>query len=137
MFTKISKVILWIGIIGCLILSIILGVSTKSFLTFLSVFLGTIVVFSVLGVLIEISENIAESKDFLSNIDRKLGSCSTGVTNSSSFSETSPNYMGVANKLSAIANGEMTHSEDFWFCRGCGTKNDKLSPTCKGCGKYK
>lgn len=109
MFTKIVKVELWIGIIGGIIASVVLGLRTDNFLigmlTIIGGVVGTFVLFCFLGMLVEVSENINKSRETLFIIKNKEGS---GLRVS-----------------------------DYWVCRLCGEKNDRLTNICKGCGQYK
>lgn len=141
MFTKINKVVLWIFIIGGAIASIAVGASVKGMGWFVPVgILATLIISASFGMMIEISENIRESRDYLYELKNKTG----GAPNTSNAYSAPPsggrdkNFDSTASKLSAIANGgSAPQVPDFWYCRDCGTKNDRLASTCKGCGKYK
>lgn len=143
MFTKISKAALWLSIIGGIIASFAIGSTGKDMGWFIPVgIIATFVLAAGYGMLIEISENIQESRYHLYEINNKMGS-SYG-TNNSNAAYSAPqasgnkNYGNAAAKLSAIANGNSAETvPDFWYCTKCGEKNDKLASTCKGCGKYK
>ncbi len=152
MFTRILKVLLWFGVIAGAIGSLILGGSVgedgNSLLGFFVALLGlivTLVSFSLLGVLVEISENIRDSRIFLwqitnanssvSNSVSKLSQIANGDPNSVSHSSAVKTYSGTATKLSQIASGGQ--GNEFWYCTQCGEKNSFSSMICKSCGKYK
>lgn len=143
MFTKISKAALWLSIIGGIIVSIAVGTMDEGWGWFIPVgIISTFVVASGFGMLIEISENIQEIRYHLYEINNKMGvSCGANKPNAAYGVPQAPaekNYSNTAARLSAIANGGTPDPvPDFWYCRNCGERNDKLASTCKGCGKYK
>lgn len=150
MFTKISKAVLWLSIIGGIIASIAIGsiedrYGTKNMGLFIPVgIISTFVIAAGFGMLIEISENIQESRDHLYEINNKIGGSYGANSASGNYNALQPhssenkNYGYSVSKLSAIANGGSAEAApDFWYCTECGEKNDKHATTCKGCGKYK
>lgn len=147
MFTKINKALLWLFITAGIIISIAVGASIEHMGWVIPVgIIATFIMSASLGMLVEIAENIIESRDFLYEINSKLnGSRGAGSASqpyaSNGGQETAPfekNYGNALSKFSAINNGGAAPSApDFWYCNDCGTKNDRLSSTCKGCGKYK
>lgn len=144
MFTKIGKILLWIGLICGIIVSIAVGSSMLGSHDKSIEALGGAIIpvgiimsfvsFTFLGMLVEISENIRESCDHLRDIKNNAGKVSSTPQPSTSVS-TSADKRDALSRLSAIANDKP--AEDFWYCKECGTTNDKLANTCKGCGKYK
>ena len=121
MFKNMAKHVSWInmivGEIGVLISAIILWSHSAVGYGFLVFFCGGLTVFAVsalLGILVEISENI-------SNID---------ISNRR-------DYTTHLSKLSTTSNGGSANDVDFWICPQCKTRNDKLHSFCANCGKYK
>lgn len=103
MFTKFSKVILWLWLFGGIITSVVLaspyfdekyttGIGVRIILVGIAV---TFFSFAFLGMLIEIAENTADSRKYLYELTRKLASSnknravqSTSQTSNSSSSGT-------------------------------------------------
>lgn len=135
MFTKISKVVLWVGIAVGVLYSVVMGMKLESFWIFLGGTVITFVTSSSFGMLIEISEGIADSRDTLRSIEQKFKNQKpdSGIQPPS----ISNNYLRTADKLTNIANGGSSGAGGLWSCAECGTVNDPLSSYCKGCGKYK
>lgn len=136
MFTKICKFMVWLWVIVGIIASIVIGTNQKDYyddvtaVGYVIIFGGiisTIASAALLGMLVEISENISESRGYLYEIKYKLNN------SQQSGDATSNSYGSALSKLSAINNSSSEH----WFCRECGTQNSRLSDTCKGCGKHK
>ncbi|MDE6728209.1 MAG: hypothetical protein K2J80_09780 [Oscillospiraceae bacterium] len=144
MFTKISKAVLWLLIIGGIIASFAFGLSSDysgdKRVWFIPVGIIATFVFSAsLGMLIEISENIRESRDRLYEINNKMGG-SYGANNAGVAynAHENKNYGNALSRLNAVANGGTAPSApEFWYCTKCGERNDRLSDICRGCGKYK
>lgn len=145
MFTKINKAMLYLLIIGGIIASIGVGSISSEMGWFIPVgIISTFVLAAGFGMLIEISENIRESREYLYEIKNKMsGSYSANNTGTAynaaqPYSSENKSYGNSISKLSAIANGGSAEAvPEFWFCTSCGEKNDRLSSSCKGCGKYK
>lgn len=143
MFTKIAKAALWLSILGGIIASIAIGSMDEGWGWFIPVgIISTFVIASGFGMLIEIAENIQESREHLYEIRSKMGGAyganSSNAANGAPQNYGNKNYANAAARLSAIANGGTPEPvPDFWYCRSCGEKNDKLASSCKGCGKYK
>lgn len=157
MFTKVSKVILWIFVIGGVITSIAVG-SNEGMGWFIPVgILATLVILSGIGMLIEMAENIEASREFLYEIASKTGGF-YGANNSGRVYSTprtqntedanynnapqpqatvNKDYGSALSRLNAVANGGAAPVNDFWYCTKCGEKNERLASICKGCGKYK
>lgn len=142
MFTKINKVLLWLIIVGGIITSIAIGSATdhlgnNNMGWFIPVgIIATFVLAAGFGMMIEISENIKKSCDFLYEIKSKTGG-SYGANNTQQPIGTNPNYgteyqnpstenKGYGNalsKFSAINNGgSAATAPDFWYCTECGEK---------------
>lgn len=148
MFTKISKVVLWIFIIGGVITSFAVG-SMEGMGWFIPVgILSTLVLSSGIGMLIEMAENIEESRGFLYDIASKTGGSYGAVLPQSPSNQNlggdivpqasvNKDYGNALSRLSAVANGGTAPVNDFWYCKSCGEKNERLASCCKGCGKYR
>ena len=125
-----SKVLFFISLglcgIGVIIASII-GFITNGLLGF-GILIGggfaVLVFHTFFGMFIEMCYNIADIR---------------GMTVHGSLNVTyvpkPQDIQGTYNKLAAIAEEE--DGDELWTCKSCGTQNDKLASTCKGCGKYK
>lgn len=150
MFTKINKAVLWLFIIAGIIISIAVGSSGDGKMAwFIPVgIVATLIISASMGMMVEISENIKESCDHLYelknslNVSSNKNSASPQQSHTSNYGAPAPNgnkdYGNALSKFSAINNGgEASSVPDFWYCTQCGTKNDRLASTCKGCGKYK
>lgn len=129
MFTKIAKVILWIGVIAGFVGSIILGVGIgeifgTSSLTFPIMLVGwvvTFVAYALLGVLVEISSNIAESRDLQAEIKSKL----SGIELSC-----------VGNASSDVKSASIFPA-GTWTCPNCDTLNSDDARFCSRCHSHK
>lgn len=129
MFTKIAKVILWIGLIAGFVGSIVLGVSIgenthNDSMTFPIMLIGwvvTFVEFALLGVLVEISSNIAESRDLQAEIKSKLSGIELACVGSAS-----PDVKAASN-----------YRGGTWICPNCDTLNSEDSRFCSRCKSHK
>ena len=146
MFTKISKVLLWIMVIGGVITSFAVG-SNDRMGWFIPVgLIATLLILAGIGVVVEMADNILRSREILEEISRKMGSsyAPQGVSDNAPQAQSGSSYgsqaqvSGAISRLSAIANGASADAvPDFGYCKQCGEKNDRLASICKGCGKYK
>lgn len=153
MFTKFSKVILWFWIFGGIIASVVLaspflkndytvGTGVGIILVGIAV---TFFSFAFLGMLIEIAENIADSRKFLYEINRKLANpnknsaaqaaSQTGNSNSNggTFSyKTDEN----GNQVLVVKNdgGFSEAADEPWKCPHCQFTNRGKANICVNCG---
>ncbi len=125
-----SKVLFFISLglcgIGVIIASII-GFITNGLLGLAILFGGgfaVLVFHTFFGMFIEMTYNIADIR----------GMTVHGTLNVS-YDAKPQDIKSTYNKLAAIADD--SDDDEFWTCKSCGTQNDKLASTCKGCGKYK
>lgn len=128
MFTKISKALLWLFIIGGIIASIAAGSSGKNMGWIIPVgIVGSFIAASGLGMMVEISENISRIAE---SSNRNCSNANIPRSdNGGAYNPTA-----TAARLSAIASGAV--SPDFKVCENCGEHNDKLASVCKSCGNY-
>lgn len=139
-----SKIVFWISFIGCSI-----GVFIYSLVLFDRDFIeglvflvaGAIAVLLLhtgLGMYIELCDNAEEVRVELCWLTQHIKQTASQQDNSCEYIPYTPTYnpKKAIDKLNAANNGE-TYSEDVWFCKACGTKNQKHSVMCKDCGKYK
>lgn len=151
-FTGIVKGLLIAGvIIGCLA-SMIVAIGFKIFWIFLGGVFVSFVAFSAVGMVVEISQNIAkcgEMLDSLVDIERQnretlvsaIGSAN-GAAEDSTNTVTSSGIGSVTairtNAVAAKSNPRTVSPPDsFWICPDCGTQNEKAAIYCKNCGRYK
>lgn len=142
MFTRLSKVVLWIGLIGCFIFSIMLGVSTQSewgFWVTLGGWVATLVIFSGFGMIVELANNIKDSRDYLENISRNgiTQSNNTTTDTSASYNLTSPaKEIKSSDSKPPVANTNNTPknvSYAPWECPKCGHSNLGSYKFCEDC----
>ncbi len=114
MFTKICKVVMWIGIVACFVLSIVFGTSVKGweFLVMLGGWIATLVIFSCFGMFIEMAENIRESRELLETM---------------SNAQPAPQTNEEVNE----------DNDDMWQCEKCKCFNEASSTFCIYCGTPK
>lgn len=158
MFTRISKVVLWILLAGIVIAGFILlwfnvGIS-------LIVWGGGLVVIYGFGIFVELINNVLDIKNILKSMKDNGYSMEPPVqqvqepvpsyNRNDSRSQYNSNQYGQNNgsqntrnesrmNLSAVAAASttQTNANSGWYCRACGTKNKPSSRICIGCGKYK
>ena len=125
MFTKISKVVLWIGIVAGFVLSRVFGTSVKGweFLVMLGGWIATLIIFSAFGMSVEKSENIRRSRELLETMSRN-GAQTLSIPGSTSSSEASN---GKASLLAA------SQASDYWKCPTCGYSNFGTRKYCEKC----
>lgn len=111
MFTKISKVVMWIGIVVCFVLSIIIGTQFRGieFWVMLGGWTATLVIFSSFGMIVEIAENIKKSREILE-------------------------IMSPARQTKEEVNED---DDEMWKCSKCKHFNEYLSLFCIYCGAPK
>lgn len=112
MFSKISKVLLWIGVAAGVVVSIVVATiipDGKGWWIFPVGVIVTLVLFSSYGTHVEMVSNIKYISECLSYMVDKSNNTSTG---------TSTQSIG-------------------WKCPTCGEENDKYSLFCQGCGNKK
>lgn len=145
MFTKISKVVLWIGVVACFILSIAFGTSVKGweFLVMLGGWVATLIIFSVFGMVVEMAENIRESRELLETMSRNSAQTNS-ISSTAPASVASPSY-----NPSAISNENRTPSvqqngkpsliaaNGGWRCPSCGLFNAGSRKYCENCDSPK
>ncbi len=133
-FRKFINVGFWVCFVVCLI-GVLIG-SIAGFCIRNMEWLGLVILvgggltvttmFAMFGMFIELCNNIAEIEK---NVRTFKNSNNTASINNSN------NTTATISKLQAInANGVL---EDFWFCKACGEKNDRLGSYCQNCGRYK
>ena len=120
MFTKISKVVLWIGVVACFILSIVFGTSVHGweFLVMLGGWVATLIIFSAFGMVVEMAENIRESRELLEKMSRN------------SASSTAPASEVSNGKASLFA---ASQASDYWKYPTCGYSNFGTRKFCEKC----
>ncbi len=135
---NLSKVIFGFSLIGSVIVSIAAsimmcdmfahGTDSEKFLTGIVCFLifesGFIVLHTFIAMFIELCDNISDIREKLFNSSNCAPSSSQHISSR-------------LDKLSSISNDSNPNACDFWVCKECGTKNNRLESICKGCGKYK
>lgn len=125
MFTKICKVVMWIGIIVCFVLSIIIGRLFRGieFWVMLGGWTATLVIFSSFGMIVEIAENIKKSREIFEKMSRNETQAK-GILSAASSNE-------VSNaKASLFASSE---ASDYWKCPMCGATNFGTRRFCEKC----
>lgn len=129
-FRKFAKGLFWVSFIVSLAAVVIFTIMSD-FETWIKIvfFLAGVIVVLVahtgFAMWLELCDNVADMRDKM---------------NASAFGNapvTSDRTQGLLNRLAPSDDANSSASNDFWYCTNCGTKNDKLSDTCKGCGKYK
>lgn len=117
MFTNISKVILWIGIAAGFIASIVLGtmVSGWEFLVMLGGWVATLIIFSLYGMIVEMSSNIKKSRELLETMSNTQPAPPTPPTQTTDEED----------------------SDDMWQCEKCKCFNEVSSTFCIYCGTPK
>lgn len=143
MFTRISKVVLWILLAGVVIAGfILLGIDVGISLI---VWGGGLVVIYGFGIFVELINNVLDIKNILKSMNDNGYSMGAPVQQVQE-PVLSYNRNGSQNtrsesrmNLSAVAAASTTQSNasSGWYCRECGTKNKTSSRICMGCGKYK
>ena len=143
MFTRISKVVLWILLAGVVIAGfILLGIDVGISLI---VWGGGLVVIYGFGIFVELINNVLDIKNILKSMNDNGYSMGAQVQQVQE-PVLSYNRNGSQNtrsesrmNLSAVAAASTTQSNasSGWYCRECGTKNKTSSRICMGCGKYK
>lgn len=88
--------------------------------------LDLILIFAIFGIGIDLCNNIADIRD-------KIYKSTT--TQADHYVRSSQNTVSTLSKLQAMNDNGVL--EDFWFCKECGAKNNRLSSYCKECGKFK
>lgn len=125
MFTKISKVVMWIGIVACFVLSIVIGTQFRSieFLVMLGGWAATLVIFSSFGMVIEIAENIKKSREIIEKMSRN-DTEAKGIISAASASE-------VSNTKASLFPSSV--ASDYWKCPTCGATNSSARRYCEKC----
>lgn len=125
MFTKISKVVMWIGIVACFVLSIVIGTQFRSieFLVMLGGWAATLVIFSSFGMVIEIAENIKKSREIIEKMSRN-DTEAKGIISAASASE-------VSNTKASLFPSSV--ASDYWKCPMCGATNSSARRYCEKC----
>lgn len=91
--------------------------------------LALVMSFALSGTFLELCNNIAE-------MNSKMNSTSWSSRNQSQTTSNSNfNSSSALQRLQSVSNNNP--NEGLWYCKDCGTANDKLDSYCKGCGKYK
>lgn len=136
----ISKVLFWISFVGCSIGVLILSFATMAdgdvlfgLLLLLGGILADMILHASFGMFLELCDNVAEIRGELWSVNKNTKALKSDPDPAQSYST---NSGPALNKLTAINNGE-NYSCDYWICKDCNTKNDRLAAICKGCGKYK
>ena len=113
MFTRFSKVFLWIMVVGVVVVAICAAAAAEEAIVFFPVFLAGCVVLMFFGMFVEMCNNILDIKKILS----KGGVVTKENTNEV---QSSQNFMRV--------------DSGKWYCRKCGTENSGDETHCAGCG---
>lgn len=146
MFTKICKVVLWIGVVACFILSIVFStlVHGWEFLVMLGGWVATLIIFSSFGMVIEMADNIRKSREFLETMSRNNVTHSTNVQQPV-FTNNIQQPINVAsvqqpakvtNVQQPVKVANSTPSEP-WVCPKCGHTNSGSYKYCEDCDARK
>ena len=127
MWTSFVKIVAYISLVGGMIASIVLAAQAESFLIFIVGILVTAVLVSGELMLVEISENIATSRDYLYQLTRSQTSSSDPVVNASNSRMS----------LSAAASRANNSTPNSWQCSHCGKANPNYLNACQGCKQDK
>lgn len=129
MFTKISKVVMWIGIVACFVLSIVIGTLFRGieFWVMLGGWTATLVIFSSFGMIVEIAENIKKSREIIEKMSRN------DIQAKGIISPTPAGEVSNA-KASLFASSE---ASDYWKCSMCGAVNFGTRRYCEKCDNPK
>ena len=127
MFTNISKVILWIGIAAGFIASIVLGtmVSGWEFLVMLGGWVATLIIFSLYGMIVEMSSNIKKSRELLETMSNTQPAPPARQTKEE------------VNENTEEVNEDSEDDDDMWKCYKCKCFNEVSSTFCIYCGTPK
>ena len=118
----IAYIMLVLGILG----SIILGVMTKSFLTFIIYGIGSFILCLQWLVLVEISEKIDSLSEQISRTERQL----THTVSSQGDNQPS-------NSRARLLPPPVSNSGNTWTCPKCKKTNPNSQRVCKDCGYIK
>lgn len=138
MFTKISKVVMWIGIVACFVLSIVIGTQFRGFgfWVMLGGWAATLVIFSSFGMVIEMAENIKKSREIIETMSRN-DTEAKGILSAASASEVS-NTKASLFPSSEVSNAKASlfpssEASDYWKCPTCGATNSGTRRYCEKC----
>ncbi len=135
MFTRMAMGVLTIIIIAGAISSLILGVkvgkSTDNFgLGFLITIVGWVVTMlssCVLGVIVELANNVMDCKQIMQQIADKMNRANLPCAEESGSN-------GNSGGKSADPRDLLKRNDEFWKCPECGTQNEKFRYSCQRCG---
>ncbi len=140
MFTKISKVVLWIGVVACFILSIVFGTTVKGweFLVMLSGWVATLIIFSAFGMIVEMADNTGKSRKLLEEIlmSKNNVSQTNSVPVSTPANSAQPSYdlSSIAADIKANVKPTVKNiSYEPWACPKCGHSNSGSYKFCENC----
>lgn len=130
-WTKVLKVTLVLLIIGGIIYSIFLAISSKLWLVAPLGWILTFFAAAPIGTLIEISENTAARIE-LDNIEIEDQQDDNPLI--TDLSNPSITVQQTANKEAAVNTVEsQKNKRDYWICSACGEENDLKTTICKKC----
>lgn len=155
MFTKICKVVLWIGVVACFILSIVFStlVHGWEFLVMLGGWVATLIIFSSFGMVIEMADNIRKSREFLETMSRNNGAQTNNVqpaTNVANVQQpvNTASVQPTVNVASVQQPAKVTNVQqpvnvanntpsEPWVCPKCGHTNSGSYKYCEDCDARK
>ena len=111
MFTRMSKVLLWIMVVAVVIASF--GVGAEEEGVGIAIFFGGLIVLIFFGIFVELANNVLDIKNYIAKGGLNIGDVSSQAVN------TQP----------------ITTYEPTWSCRKCGTINKTTSARCEECGE--
>ncbi len=132
-FTEIVKGLVIAGvIIGCFA-SIIVAIGLKNFWVFLGGVFATIIVFSAMGMMTEISQNIAKCGEML---DKLVNGNQQNNEAPATAADNAPNPLPAPPAdLPHPANNDEQTPQKCWFCSKCGEQNAPEVQFCTHCGQ--
>lgn len=141
MFTRISRVLLVLGIIAGVIFSIAAGTSNDGLGWIIPVgIIATLVIFSAFGMQVEMAENVAKCKRYLKHISGDISDDSdedVAVRSASNAPQQKSSALFKNLNITPTAVQPDPSAPLFWTCPECGEENDKYSLFCIKCGKHK
>lgn len=121
-FTGIVKGLVIAGvIIGCLA-SMIVAIGLKNFWIFLGGVFVSFVAFSAMGMVVEISQNIAKCGEMLDKLVKNQQNENSPASEANNLANPTPADLPKKN-------------DDFWKCPECGAQNEKFRYSCQRCGR--
>lgn len=127
MFTRMSKVLLWIMVVAIVIGAFIVDEEVGAEACLL-VLIGGLLLVMMFGLFVELCNNVLDIKKKMYYIDF------------SSINNSHPQTLSASSSKLERAAAQVAHTEETpvgWYCRACGEKNKYRAAVCVGCGKSK